>query len=837
MSSSGQYQTAVTNNDYIYISSDYGTTWTSFEGIGTFSWTGVTMSSDGLIRYACASGAIYSSIDNGISWNDTGAPSKSWVSISTSSDGSIVYVVTDNEYRYISKDNGSSWTSNTLTYILNEDGSYSENYAPHSWSSVSTNSEGGFAVYTIDGISMFNSNNQNDSAVQRSALIDDWNSIICSSTGKYVSACASNQHIYTSNNFGNSYTQSNSDSLNWSCISSNKGYNGTNPVVSLRAGDYISYNEENGTIDKWSTPIFANNYSTMTGSTVYENQLYMGSKNGQVQVIGNSYYLKSSFYSSDFGNTWTEQNGSAAGTDDMCISDNGQYSLYVRNAITGTDITTNIYLSDNFCASRTFSYVDTGNIYSYNCAMSGNGKYQFFIRGNQFIYFSTNFGYQYDTLTFASIYFSLGVNGTPVYVDSYVNNNGDITIFYNDNIRGLFITSSASSGYSTWTQYDLYNNTKIFKVTCNKNPDTSLFGNYITLVCSLNNFNAILITYNNGVLNTGGIFSWIETYNGIGNAGVSISQDGQYQVATWTFKQSGAPAVPNVVYYSSDYGGSWTKNSSNYRTNVLISKQPILASDDFNYITICGGYSLGNVSNNQYNFTRPCSYVSYDKGQLFELNSVINPATQLQIVAFYYPTFQTNKTYFQVKDLNQTQVLGVSDNGFKMTKDLRVTNANGYILGGTMTIGPDETSALLNNYSLNVDGTISCRNVVTLSDKRFKQIIDNVSDKESYDKLDNINIIRFKYIDRKDDRIYAGMIAQDVHAVFDDAVDIKNSTYMNNEGTLEIPDVYSIRYNVIISYLISAFKGSKKELKSLKEEVNIMKNTMIELQKELSMKK
>ena len=49
------------------------------------------------------------------------------------------------------------------------------------------------------------------------------------------------------------------------------------------------------------------------------------------------------------------------------------------------------------------------------------------------------------------------------------------------------------------------------------------------------------------------------------------------------------------------------------------------------------------------------------------------------------------------------------------------------------------------------------------------------------------------------------MIAQDVYNVFDDAVDIRSSTYMNNEGNIEIPDVYSIRYNVILSYLISAF--------------------------------
>ena len=825
VSDNGQYQTAVTNGEYIYISSDYGVTWTQIVAQGTNNWKGISMSDGGQYQYAVANSYVYNSTNFGATWNSIlTSPVKNWSSIACSSDGTIVYGVTSNEYRYISKDSGSSWTQNTLTWILNQDGSYSNIYDPQNWSSVSCNGQGGFAAYTINGKSIFTSKNQNDSVYQKSGLVSNWNSINCSSTAKYISVCSSNEHIYTSNNFGESFTQSNSDSLNWSSIAVSKGYLSTNSVVSLRAGDYISYNEATGTIDKWSTPIFANNYSSMTGSTIYENKLYMGSKNGRIQVIGNP-NIKGSLYSLDFGETWNKQVGSEAGTDDMCISDNGQYSLYVRNEIPGTAVTnTNIYLSDNFCQSRTFSYVDTLNTWKYNCAMSGNGKYQFFINENNFLYYSTNYGYPYDSLTNSPIIFPLGTNGTPIYVDSYVNNNGNITIFYNDDTRGLFVTSSASSGYSSWTQYNLYNYTKIYKATCNKNPNTSLFGNYITLVCSLYDIYAILITYNNGVLNFDGPFSWFDFWGGIGNAGVCISQDGQYQVATWTFKQYNAPVVPNVVYYSNNYGLSWTKNSSNYYCNVQVSKQPILASDDFNYITICGGFSFGNVSNGEYNYTKPCSYVSYNKGQMFELNSTINPATQLQVVAFYYPTFQTNKTYFQVKDLNQTQVLGVSDNGFKMTKDLRVTNANAYVLGGTMTVGPDEISALLNNYTFNVDGTVSCRNVVTLSDKRFKQIVDNVSDKETYDKLDNIDIIKFKYTDRNDNRIYAGMIAQDVYDVFNDAVDIRNSTYMNDEGTLEIPDVYSIRYNVIISYLISAFKGAKKEIKMLKEELNVMKN-------------
>jgi hypothetical protein len=168
-----------------------------------------------------------------------------------------------------------------------------------------------------------------------------------------------------------------------------------------------------------------------------------------------------------------------------------------------------------------------------------------------------------------------------------------------------------------------------------------------------------------------------------------------------------------------------------------------------------------------------------------------------------------------------------------MTKDLRVTNANGYIIGGTMTIGPDEASSLLNNYSLNVDGTVSCRNVVTLSDKRFKDVLGNISDKDSYENISKLNIINYKYIDRPDDdRVYTGMVAQDVYDIFNDAVDINSSTYISPDGTIEIPDIYSIKYNVINAYLISAFKQSQKYIKNLEEENNNFRNEIQSLKNE-----
>ena len=67
-----------------------------------------------------------------------------------------------------------------------------------------------------------------------------------------------------------------------------------------------------------------------------DNHLLRANKGviGQLGVLARE---KGAKYSWDYGNTWLDQSGSGAGTDDMCISDNGQYSLYVRNAVAGTD--------------------------------------------------------------------------------------------------------------------------------------------------------------------------------------------------------------------------------------------------------------------------------------------------------------------------------------------------------------------------------------------------------------------------------------------------------------------------------------------------------------------
>jgi hypothetical protein len=160
-----------------------------------------------------------------------------------------------------------------------------------------------------------------------------------------------------------------------------------------------------------------------------------------------------------------------------------------------------------------------------------------------------------------------------------------------------------------------------------------------------------------------------------------------------------------------------------------------------------------------------------------------------------------------------------------MTKDLRVNNHSAYILGGTLTVGPDEASGLLNDYTANIDGTVSARNIVLLSDERFKNVIGDIDRKEAYDDVNKLKIIKYKFKDRPDDdRIYTGMIAQQVREIIKNAVDINTSTYETPEGIINIKDTYSINYTTIISYLISSLQYTNLKLNLLEEKIKLKLN-------------
>jgi photosystem II stability/assembly factor-like uncharacterized protein len=122
VSASGQYQTAVVYggaSGFIYISSNYGVTWTSTAtSVGTQSWQAVAMSASGQYQTAVIStGFLYISSNYGVTWTQT-ATSQTWQAVAMSASGQYQTAVVNSGtvgYIYISSNYGVTWTPQTAT--------------------------------------------------------------------------------------------------------------------------------------------------------------------------------------------------------------------------------------------------------------------------------------------------------------------------------------------------------------------------------------------------------------------------------------------------------------------------------------------------------------------------------------------------------------------------------------------------------------------------------------------------------------------------------------------------------------------------------------------------
>ncbi|NCA18041.1 MAG: hypothetical protein EBS90_13540, partial [Betaproteobacteria bacterium] len=94
MSASGQYQTANSSANYIYISSDYGNSWTQDTSVGsTKSWNRVAISASGQYQVATATSSnIYVSSNYGATWTST-ASSLNWLYVAISGSGQYITAV------------------------------------------------------------------------------------------------------------------------------------------------------------------------------------------------------------------------------------------------------------------------------------------------------------------------------------------------------------------------------------------------------------------------------------------------------------------------------------------------------------------------------------------------------------------------------------------------------------------------------------------------------------------------------------------------------------------------------------------------------------------------
>jgi len=233
MSFSGQYQTA-SNGVNIMVSNDYGSTWTETYSVGSTQ-IFVCISLSGRYQLVISSGdSIYRSTDFGVTWNRydnentdiyNSIVSFPSIGVCMSYDGRYQTIVCENIYR--SNDYGVNWS--TTTILTDEDGGI---WDDHNWYGVSMSSDGRYqvTVEVIGEIYVSTDYGENWAKVDAPIVTDiTWQAISISANGQFMTAVAKGGGVYYSSDFGVTWTKNSNpdlDNKEWSCVavSSNAQY-------------------------------------------------------------------------------------------------------------------------------------------------------------------------------------------------------------------------------------------------------------------------------------------------------------------------------------------------------------------------------------------------------------------------------------------------------------------------------------------------------------------------------------------------------------------------------------------------------------------------------------
>lgn len=141
-SNNGSIVLAVASVGSVYISIDYGVTWTNIAQNSPINslafWTKTAINNNGSIMYITSNTNIVKSINSGSSWTSIHPISAPWLAIDCSSDGEVIVTAGTNTRIYISRDGGSSWTARESS---------------RSWRDISISSDGTKILATsLDGL-------------------------------------------------------------------------------------------------------------------------------------------------------------------------------------------------------------------------------------------------------------------------------------------------------------------------------------------------------------------------------------------------------------------------------------------------------------------------------------------------------------------------------------------------------------------------------------------------------------------------------------------------------------------------------------------------------------
>jgi len=562
ISSSGQYQTAV-NYGYIYTSSNYGLTWTQLSY--NYSFAGVSVSATGQYQNACVyNGAIWTSSNYGQTWtSNTSAPTTYyWGSISMSATGQ--YQLAGNSSIYVSKDYGVTWTG-----VQGTTGSFSGN---------AVSATGQYQTFAASNNYIWISSNYGQTWTSVTSPFTNYClSVSISANGQFQVACG-NGPLYFSNNYG----------VSWSALSA---FNQNFSSISISANaQYITSVVNGGFVYSSITPyvnLAISNGSMFGGDISANSRLYVRSD----VSLGSRLFVTSD----------TSMNGNASVGSDLTVGGNLYVKAYTTKQmitelsyqlIVAQDLSVNgrLFLSNDASVNgRLFIGSDASFGGSLNIA--GNGKFYM----NNFITPILNPS-TFGTSTTTSLTYPVGGQSIATsYTGQYVltcNPQGSSGLGLSTNYGASFSTISTGQSFSANVLFCCTMSSDGSKMAITTGATIYYSTNYgvswttgatlsAKFLSATSDFTRLYAYGTGGVYlstNYGSSFTLQSSsigYDGLNGGNNGGANNSKFQMNAST-GQYGLAYSSTAVYYTSNYGVTWSASSgisgfSNQGTTVGVS--------------------------------------------------------------------------------------------------------------------------------------------------------------------------------------------------------------------------------------------------------------------------
>lgn len=220
ISTTGRYQTAMTDTGDIYISDDYGSTRTVSFNIGVSSSNSVSISFTGQYQTASNGTQIYVSSDYGSTWTNTFSSGTSNIFVSICLTGKYQTIVSSGDTVYTSNNYGITWKPLDINSELYATMPDSQNIMYQSveifpTAGVALSYNGLYQTVVAEYIYRSHDFGQTWTNVSNTNGLteNNWISIAMSSDGKHQIALESGGDVFTSTNYGVTWTVINDDRL------------------------------------------------------------------------------------------------------------------------------------------------------------------------------------------------------------------------------------------------------------------------------------------------------------------------------------------------------------------------------------------------------------------------------------------------------------------------------------------------------------------------------------------------------------------------------------------------------------------------------------------------